>query len=430
MAAGRSAQVIALTADRGAHRIVGAAALFCLLCASVPAAAGEPGLPAGPLVAKPSVAANLVFDSNVYRTSPGTEKRDLGLDVSPAIALVYPGDNFRWELGALYRLFLYFGVADGGPASRTDLARVTEFSVGTSLDINRLGKLGFYVAPSLGNVPIRRGYGEGTEQQIYASVPLELRIRPTGAFSIDVGGRWAWRRTYDEGPSLISASPLILGDLHDVGGGLGIDWKFFPRSHFVVDADVGHTFWLATVGAAALDTNRFDGTYWRVSLGLKGDITRKASFRAIIGYGNIYYAEAPAQNLTGIDGLIGDVEISFRPATTQRIAIGFRRTFSYDYYADRIEDTSPYLSYLGLFAQRLEVSGDVAYDYREMMGGVNRNEHSLGAGVSLFVIGTEYFRIGGSYRFSGTLAATPVTADSNALYTDHRVLFGVTLGYR
>ncbi len=418
------------------RRRASARANVAVLCAALvlpcgaSAASAEPGLPVGPLVAKPSIAINLVFDSNAYRTSPGTEKRDLGLDVSPAFGLVYPGENFRWELTSLYRLFFYFGVADGGPASRTDLARVTEFSLGTSFDINRLGKVGFYLAPFVANSPIRRGYGEGSEQRFSAGVPLELRIRPTSAFTIDVGGRWNWQRTYEEGAALISATPAILGDVHDVGGGLGIDWKFFPRSHFVVHGEVGHTFWGATASGLILDTSRTDSTYWRVMLGLRGDITRRVAFRALIGYGNAYYTAAPGLNLTGISGLIGDVEIAVRPATTQRIAIGFRRNFSYDYYADKIIDSAPYVSYLGLFAQRVEVAADVAYAYRELAGGVNRNEHSLGAGAGLQVVASDFFRVGGSYRFSGTLGVSGGSAGSNALYTDHRVVFGVTLGYR
>ena len=89
----------------------GMAALLLGLCFLLPGTASgkESGLPLGNLVAKPSVVVDGVFDSNVFRTQLEPEA-DFGLEIKPTFALVYPGDNFRWEFESWYRFFTYFNL--------------------------------------------------------------------------------------------------------------------------------------------------------------------------------------------------------------------------------------------------------------------------------------------------------------------------------
>lgn len=386
----------------------------------------ESGLPLGPLVARPSVSVGLIFDSNVYRTQTSPE-RDLGLEVSPGFGLTYPGENFRWEFSTYYRFFTYFNAGLPEGQTHDDLRQFTMFGVSTSFDVNRLGKAGLWFAPSVLNGPITRGVTDSLEQEFAVTVPLELRLRPTRAFQIDVGAKWLFGHNYVTLGSPAVTSPTTIADRHEISGGFGIDWRFFPRSHLVFDGEVGHIFWRNTNSALAVDSDRKEPTFWRVSLGLRGDITRKIGYRAMIGYGNSYFPEASGTpNLTGIQGLMGDVEIAFRPVITQRLALGFRRTFGSQYYADRVEDTVAYFQYLGLFAERLEAAADVTYDFRNLVGGTDRSEHQLSAGAGLTGIVTEWFRVGGGYRFTGTVASST----GSGLYLDHRINVGVTFGYR
>ena len=67
------------------------------------------------------------------------------------------------------------------------------------------------------------------------------------------------------------------------------------------------------------------GTFWRAWLGMQGDITRKLSFMGLVGYGNVDFGEGGEEfDVSGIGGLLGQVEFSLRPAITQRHA-GARR---------------------------------------------------------------------------------------------------------
>ena len=120
-------------AERVAHsalvpRLVLGLFVVALLSAG-PAAADtgdDSGLSLGQLIAKPSLTVEVIYDSNVYRQQQAPEA-DLGLQAIPKLQLVYPGENFRWELDAYYRFFTYFNVAGKKHDALRDVAN---FSIG------------------------------------------------------------------------------------------------------------------------------------------------------------------------------------------------------------------------------------------------------------------------------------------------------------
>ena len=57
---------------------------------------------------------------------------------------------------------------------------------------------------------------------------------------------------------------------------------------------------------------------------------------------------------------------------------------------------------------------------------MTRNEHQIAAGLGVDVAIVDWFRVGGGYRFS----AIPVTNTGTGEYIDHRVTFGIVLGYK
>jgi hypothetical protein len=408
---------------RGRAWLAVAALAAAVLAPVAGAAAEESGIPLGPLVVKPSLAVDLAFDSNVYRDpSTSSPEGDLGLQLVPAIALVYPGENFRWQLDGSYRFFTYFNV---GGNNHDDLRVLNNFRLATLFDINRKGKIGLFLNPELYNRPASRGPGDSTDYEAGASVPLRLVLRPTSAFSVVPAFRWAWQHSYfPETP--FDLTPFVLGDRHEIAGGLGVDWRFFPRSHLLLDGEVGHVFWSQNTETVAA-TPPVPADFWRVWFGLKGDLTRKLSLLARIGYGNVYLGEAARdQNFSGIKGLLGEVELAVRPVQTQRLGVGFRRDFKFQWFANHVSDTQVYFKYNGLFFGRLGANADVSYTYRELVGSVTRNEHQIAAGLGVDVAIVDWFRVGGGYRFS----AIPVTNTGTGEYIDHRVTFGIVLGYK
>jgi opacity protein-like surface antigen len=394
----------------------------------------DSGLSLGQLIVKPALTVEVIYDSNVFRqqTSP---QADLGVQAVPSLQLIFPGESFRWELDAYYRFFTYFNVAGKNHDVLRDLAN---FSIGTSFDVNRKGKFGFWFAPSFFN---RRGLrGADTEPsqgsdlgyELGVNVPLEFRIRPTQAFQFKIDAHWQYIRAYFT-QATFDSNPEVLGQPHDVGGGLSIDWKFFPRSHFLFDGDVGHVFQGPYDEASALHDAPIENTYFRLLVGMKGDVTRKLSMMGMIGYGGVFLGEANRDdNLTGIDGLIGRAEIAIRPLLTQRIAFGFSRDFYFKYYAFHITDMQAYVKYKGLIAERLAILASFSYTFRDLEGieggsdGIPRTENQWGAGVGVEITVAEWFHILAGYKFSA------VNPSSNSIgeYIDNRVNIGVTLGFR
>ncbi|HCP45259.1 MAG TPA: hypothetical protein DIU15_04425 [Deltaproteobacteria bacterium] len=406
---------------------------------STPAsAAGKTeGVPIGDLVFRPSVNVVLVYDSNVYRAQLNPEA-DFGLAVRPQFEFVYPGENFRWELSTYWRGFTYFNVNRGPGINHDDLRLVNEFGVRTSVDLNRTGKFGFKISPQLYNRPSSAGWGDGdedgaraagdnVEQDLGVGVPIAIALRPTGAFHIKPGGEWNWARSYYP-RRLFDPDPVVLGNRHEVSGKLGVDWRFFPRSHIVFTGQLGRILW----GPYDEDTAQhgtdpqLPGTFFRALLGLRGDITKKVSFMAMGGYGGVYYGEDnESSNLTGPDGLLARVEFALRPVLTQRLALGFRRDFLFRYFADNIAETQGYFKYSGLFFGRLAPNASFSYTYRQIQGWLDRQEHQWAAGGGIKVIITPWLDVAVDYRFS---AVNP-SSDDKGEYIDNRVTLRISLGF-
>ena len=395
--------------------------------------AAEDGIALGEIVFKPSIRAEAVYDSNVRRSQLLPEA-DFGLQVRPGISLVYPGDNFRWTLDAYYRFFTYFNAGDNPDINHADLRVFTEFGISTRIDANRQGKVGLEFAPSLSNRPAFGGddptggsaAGQSADQELSVGVPVEVNFRPTSAFQIHVEAGWDWSRPYYLA-NAFDPNPTILGNRHEVGGGAGIDWRFFPRSHVMFSGEVSRVLWGEFDSGTVNHTEQLPSTEWKLWLGLQSDLSRKFSLRGLIGYGNIDFGEGnEGFDVSGPQGLLGEVEMSLRPVLTQRLGVGFRRDFQFRYYTNRIVETQAYFKYSGLFFERLQIAADFSYTYRDLAGWLTRTEHQWSAGVNVDVLLTRWFHVLASYRFS----AIDPSSTNEGEYIDNRITLGIVLGYQ
>jgi len=405
------------------------AALGLVLFATAPSAlAAEDGLPLGDLVIKPSVGVHLIYDSNVDRVQQDPVG-DLGVQVNPALGVVYPGNNFRWELDASYLFFSYFNL---GGNDNSDLRRLTNFRLGTSFDANRQGKVGFYFGPYFANRPVLRGVdATGADEELTVATPLKVKFRPSKAFNIDVNFGWQWWRTYFGGSAAFNPNPLVTGNHHTVNGGMNLAWRFFPRSTLILDLDVARSIWVEN--GSAFSAEQISSWTWAFFGGLKGDITRGGvlSFLAQIGYSNRYFdadeGGGPATNLTAAEGILGRVELAIRPVLTHRIAFGFDRGLGNQYYSSRIINTQAYVKYKGLLFDRLAITADFSWLFRVL--GVlepRKTEHQWSAGAGVDILITQWLHATVDYRFSMVNPSVPDTGE----YIDNRVMLGVVLGFR
>lgn len=424
-----------------------------VLCVSTPALAGdEAGLPVGDLVFKPGIRVGIVYDSNVEKTAL-TPEGDIGLEARPFLGVVYPGENFRWELDVHYRLFSYFNIG----ADNHDAYQVfDQFGFGTSFDVNRRGKVGFQFSPRVYNRPFRQGPADGSDQvgtqspvadqpehEIGVVVPLALRFRPSKAFDIGPVAEYEFRRVYRSFTPFMP-SPPALAQQHEVYGGLSVDWRFFPRSHMLIDAHGGGVFFDDDVcdGSSGLTcpdaTKLQDGGFFRVRGGVKGDITRKVSLMVLGGYGSAFFPDAEALNLTAENGILASIELGLRPITTQRFGIGFDRDFQFRHFSTWVVDNDAYFKYKGLFFGRLGGQVDFTYTFRQFgnatpslaadSDNIKDFEHQFSAGVLLELMILEWLHVDASYNFSMVNFADDDRDQGE--YISNRVLVGVTFGYR
>jgi len=403
------------------------AVLGLVLCFALvsPAAAAEEGLPLGDLVVKPSIGVHLLYDSNVDRVQQNPQG-DLGVQVTPALGVVYPGNNFRWELDASYLFFSYFNL---GGNDHSHLRRLTNFNLGTSFDVNRQGKVGFFFGPYFANRPVLRGVdATGADEELTVATPLQLRLRPSKAFNIDVNFGWQWWRTYFGGSAAFNPNPLVTGNHHTINGGMSVAWRFFPRSTMLLDLDVARSIWVDN--ASAFSGEQISSWTWSFFGGLKGDITRGGvlSFMAQIGYANRYFdGGGPTTNLIAVEGLMGRVELAIRPVLTHRIAFGFDRGLGNQYYSSRIVNTQAYVKYKGLLFDRLAITADFSWLFRVLgIAEPRKTEHQWSAGAGVDILITQWLHATVDYRFSMVNPAVPDTGE----YIDNRVMLGVVLGFK
>lgn len=416
------------------------ALLVGVLLAASTAVAAESGLPVGDLVFKPGVRIGFVYDSNV-RSSATQPEPDIGIEAQPYLGIVYGGENFRWNFSLHYRLLKY-GNLNG--TNHDAHSTFTTFGLRSIFDANRKGKVGFYFAPAVHNRLVRTGSeastdgppgGGGQTGSDYAlgvRVPIEVRLRPTKAVTLTPKVGYSLDRYYfPDGP--FAANPKVLGQSHLLDGGLAFDWRFFPRSHLVVDLTGGYKHWQREVITTGLDGvlgSQLPAGHFRALAGIRGDITRKLSILLLAGYGSSFTIGSDALSLTPEGGILGRFELGIRPVTTQRLAFGFTRDFTNPYYAQWQVDTQGYFKYKGLWFGRLGTQVDFAYIYRNLGGtsdaASGRDEHQITAGILLEVMIAEWFHVDASYRFG----AIPTTTSDSAEYIDSRVLVGVTLGFK
>ena len=416
------------------------ALLVALLLVSSSAAAADAGLPVGDLVFKPGVRVGFVYDSNVRSSATGPQP-DIGIEAQPYLGIVYGGENFRWDFSVHYRLLKY---ANLNGSNHDAHSTFTTFGLRSVFDANRKGKVGFYFAPAVDNRLVRTGSESssdgppggggqtGSDYVFGLAAPIEVRLRPTKALTVTPKFRYDLARYYFP-IAPFAPDPGILGQSHLLDGGLGFDWRFFPRSHLVIDLTGGYKHWQTEVVSPDLVGSlgsQLPAGHFRALAGLRGDISRKLSILLLAGYGSSFTIGNDALSLPPAGGILGRFELGIRPVTTQRLAFGFTRDFSNPYYAQWQVDTQGYFKYKGLWFGRLGTQVDVAYIFRNLGGlsggTVARDEHQITAGVLIEVMIAEWFHIDASYRFG----AIPTTTTNTAEYIDSRVLVGLTLGFK
>lgn len=413
---------------------VRAALLASVVLLAIPASAGESGLPVGDLIFKPGVRIGFVYDSNVTAKQIDPEP-DIGIEAQPYLGILYDGENFVWDFNLYYRLLQYANL-NLTTTSHNAYGTFTQFGLTSAFDVNRKGKVGFYFAPKVENRLVRTGSEaegapptaggqNGSDYALKVALPFEFRLRPTKAVTVTPRFGYELGRYYFP-IAPFAPNPAVLAQSHTPGGGLNIDWRFFPRSHLLVELGADYRHWEEGLDARY---SQIPSVQFRGLAGIRGDITRKLSIMLMGGYGSSITIGEEANNLVPEGGILGRFEFAIRPITTQRLAFGFNRDFSNPFYARSQVDTRAYFKYKGLWFDRLGTQVDFAYTFRNLFfsdGTTNRDEHQIAAGVLIELMVAEWFHVDAQYRFT----AIPTSTTDDAEFLDSRVTVGVTFGFK
>lgn len=394
---------------------------------------------------QPGLRFALAYQSNVYRTEIDPEA-DFTLRLEPHVRYLVRSDNANFKLYGNWYLKKYLNAFKEGQVRddfHNDLDVFVNYRLGLNLMTRPKGKLSFMVADDLYRL------SQEFDNQEREFINYSRMDRLSNKFQIGVEGRPGSSlrirglfhfdlNRYTGADTVFGAGRKVYGQAFDFYGSLDAAWRFFPKTQLLLQADVGGITWDPTFEELLDDDNadpylsnltQYDSTHWRIWAGIQGKISRKIALQGLFGYGNAYFPEfpsAPDGNLAGSDGILGKIQVHWNPVATQRITLGFLRDYRYLYFSNYYTTTSPYVRYQGQIAGLVLPTAEFAYQYRQIGGALDRNDHEVRARVGVNFQITEVLLIGAQYRLWSIVASD---GGDDPLFVDHEIGIGIELGY-
>jgi hypothetical protein len=275
----------------GMRRLTGMVLVATLLVAPGPAGAtlGN-GIRVGGADGRlhPFLDLELRYDSNVTTLyQPAVEKAgDLILHLRPGLQLTVPGDSVAVDLRAALDWAQYFGTVD--PATK-DLSTLYA-SVSLGVGFNRKGSVGLELDEkfSRSNQPTAYSIALGVISN-YNDLGVKVPWRPGGgALTLALAGAWsiesyqpfASYQVCGPSPSTPYCDSAYLSDLgyNNVSLGMGVNWKFLPRTSAILDLT-----WFDRIPNSTLYSLGVTGL--RAQAGVSGLVTTHLAATVKAGYG-------------------------------------------------------------------------------------------------------------------------------------------------
>jgi hypothetical protein len=279
-----------------------------------------------------------------------------------------------------------------------------------------------------------------------------LSFRPGSSLSLDVGGDFSYDKYDVSAESTVDGSPNLNSR---VGYGPGVDlkWNFFPKTAIVGSYSQHWFTWennLVDTKGDGLSESEFgdslgipNGSEWKATLGLRGRLTEKIVIGLIGGVGQMDYDENSVQgqdeegnaadqgydqDLIGLtEGILGIVELGYKPTEGQSVTLGYRKDFQDVYFTNFVDFHNVFVRYEGKFVDRFGAKASGGYRYEQYVGEVSRDDHVLNAGAEISVRVTRYFEIAGGVAWKERGSADGLHSDIE--YDDVIVSLGVTGSY-
>lgn len=268
---------------------------------------------------------------------------------------------------------------------------------------------------------------------------------PGGALTADVGGHVLFDRYTFPYDSVPEGQPLASQKV-GFGPDVEVQWRFFPKTSLVVDAQLEKFNWTPNVRTSGADgdkvSGKADGLQVQGTLGVRGRVTEKVTVNVMGGYGHITYNEdsvssnpsagslditAVGQDLKGLDGLIAVGEGSYSPSENHSLTLGVRKEFADSYFTNYLDYLNLYGRYQGKFFDRLGVVGEVAFRMEDYVGTTNREDNFARARLDLAYRTTTFLDLGAGVIYTGRTNTDGTNPGID--YKNTLLVLGATLTY-
>lgn len=377
------------------HRI--AAPILVGLLAG-PAAWASPGehIRAGDAVITPSVDVGVEHRTNVYRTDADNPRQGTNIRISPQLEVSAEGPDLAFSLAGAYELRKYL------QPELANLDRYSDFNVDANLEVLREQVLGFELNNSTGlrNREVERTFADAPfHTQFRNQFEGNAVVHAGPVLEFDLGGFWIYDDYFV--PDVEQEGTRPFNYRHAFGPKAGAQWRFFPRTAFVVEGDLSfnrwNNNWVPTANANS-DLGAFlalpDSTSWRAQAGVRGRVTDRLVLVIMGGYGGATYDETTvtadgggaadetaefAVDVRGLDGLLVTTQATLELSrdAEDRVSIGYRRSFEDSWFTNYLAYDEVYGTFDAVFGTRLGAHLSARVRLEDYTGEVERNDMML-----------------------------------------------------
>jgi hypothetical protein len=380
----------------------------------------------------PNVSVGGEYRSNLYLDEgegvPGASAVVPGtaLLVNPTLSLNVNSDFLNLRLGSGYGVRRYV---------QEDLQNLNSFNdaratlSGRLLPKSPVG-ISFSDTFSSNNRPVNQPKAESALIRVYDNkARAGIGLGSGNALNVNLGGAFNYREI--NGMRDANGDRLQINKRNTVGGTAVAEWKFLPKTKFVVDGLYYANTWdqnSIQTGDSNEVTVINNSTNWDFKGGIQGQLSGKTLVRVLAGVGGSTYGESDsAIQLKGLSQKLRlDTGIRFKPTESQDFRLEYRRAFQDVYFTNFNLYHQVGATYEATLQDRAVFKLNAQYRNDNYDGPVDRTDHRVQAGTGLAI------NISDKASFeSGLTWRRLASADGIATieYDDIGVTFGLKVGY-
>jgi hypothetical protein len=331
------------------------------------------------------------------------------------------------SFNAMAEYLLYTGLLT---PSSTALSRL-QANVNVDLQFNKDGAVEFQIGDTLTRSDRTQNVVAGVGiVSLYNDARLALPIHPGGG-ALEITPRASWQieffdplqiGTINGCPSgtdiTCNASRVGQMSYSNLRFGLGGNWKFLPKTSFVVDSEFDYRTYF---------NNQVDNklaTVLRIQGGLIGLISPRFKVTLLAGFGGDFSG-------SGARTIIGQAEAAYLPNDQTRVSLGYLRTvLPVPVYGTNGVDRGYFNARIGFAGGRFGLLGQVSLDYLTFYSNAQRNDLLVSGLIGPEIIVTSWFLISANYTLT---TRASFSAQYNALppvnFVRHEGMLRLTFRY-